>query len=52
MNLREEPAEPKLLEFMITVDLPIPPGEIMALEPQVVPATDFIQLNTDQRIIY
>ena len=41
MNLREELTEPKLLEFMITIDLPIPPGEITALEPQVVPATDF-----------
>ena len=52
MNLREELAEPKLLEFMITIDLLIPPGEITAPEPQVVPATDFAQLNTDQRIIH
>ena len=42
MNPREELAEPKILEFMVTIDLPIPPGEIMALEPQVVPATDFM----------
>ena len=41
MNLREESAEPKLLEFMVTIDLLILPGEIMAPEPQVVPATDF-----------
>ena len=33
MNLREEPAEPKLSEFMVIIDLPIPPGEIMASEP-------------------
>ena len=33
MNLREELAEIKLLEFMVTIDLPIPSGEIMALEP-------------------
>ena len=30
MNLREEPAEPKLLKFIITIDLPIPPREITA----------------------
>ena len=41
MNLREESAELKLLEFIIIIDLPVPPGEIMALESQVVPATDF-----------
>ena len=41
VNLREEPMEPKLLEFIITIDLPIPPREIIAPEPQVVPATDF-----------
>ena len=41
MNLWKEPIEPKLLEFMVIIDLPIPPGEIMAPEPQVVPATDF-----------
>ena len=41
MNLQEEPAEPKLLKFMVTINLPILPGEITALEPQVVPATDF-----------
>ena len=52
MNLQEEPTEPKLLEFIITIDLLIPPGEITAPEPQVVPATDFMQLNTDQRIIH
>ena len=33
INLREELAEPKLLEFMVTIDLPIPPGEITAPEP-------------------
>ena len=33
MNLREELTEPKLLEFMVTIDLPIPPGEITAPEP-------------------
>ena len=33
--------EPKVLEFMITIDLPIPLGEITAPESQVVPATDF-----------
>ena len=52
MNLREESAEFKLLEFMIIIDLLIPPGEITAPEPQVVPATDFAQLNADQRIIH
>ena len=31
----------KLLEFMVIINLLIPPGEIMALEPQMVPATDF-----------
>ena len=41
MDLREKPAELKLLEFIITIDLPILLGEITALEPQVVPATDF-----------
>ena len=41
MNLREEPVKPKLLEFIITINLLIPPGEITAPEPQVVPATDF-----------
>ena len=41
MNLREELAEPKLSEFMVTIDLLIPPGEIMAPEPQMVPATKF-----------
>ena len=33
--------EPKLSEFMVTIDLPIPPKKITAPEPQVVPATDF-----------
>ena len=33
MNLREELAELKILEFIIIVDLPIPPGEITAPEP-------------------
>ena len=42
MNLREDPAELKLSEFMVTIDLLIPPGEITAPEPQVVPATDFM----------
>ena len=32
MNLREELAEPKLLEFIVTIDLLIPPGEIIAPE--------------------
>ena len=41
MNLREELAEFKLSEFMVTINLLISPGEIMALESQVVPATDF-----------
>ena len=41
MNLREERIKPKLLEFIVTIDLPIPPGEITAPEPQVVPAIDF-----------
>ena len=52
MNLREEPTEPKLSEFIITIDLLIPPGEITAPELQMVPATDFTQLNADQRIIH
>ena len=34
--------EPKLLEFMVIINLPIPPGEITAPESQVVPATDFM----------
>ena len=42
MNIQEELTEPKLSEFMVTIGLPIPPGEITAPEPQVVPATDFI----------
>ena len=42
MNLQEELAEPKLSEFIIIIDLLIPPGEITAPEPQVVPATDFV----------
>ena len=33
MNLREEPAEPKLLKFMVTMNLLIPLGKITALEP-------------------
>ena len=33
MNLREELTELKLLEFMVIIDLPIPPGEITAPEP-------------------
>ena len=33
MNLREESAELKLLEFMVIIDLPISPGEITAPEP-------------------
>ena len=33
MNLQEELAKPKLLEFIITINLPIPPGEITAPEP-------------------
>ena len=33
MNLQEESAELKLSEFIITIDLPIPPGEISAPEP-------------------
>ena len=41
MNLREELAEPKLLEFMVIIDLLIILGEITAPEPQVVPATNF-----------
>ena len=41
MNLQKELVKLKLLKFMVTIDLPIPPGEITALEPQVVPATDF-----------
>ena len=52
MNLREELVKPKLSEFIITIDLPIPPGEITAPEPQMVPATDFAQLNLDQRMIH
>ena len=32
MNLREELAELKLLEFIVTIDLLIPPGEITVLE--------------------
>ena len=43
MKLREEPTELKLLEFMVTINLPIPLGEITASELQVVPATDFTQ---------
>ena len=42
MNLQEELTEPKLSEFMITIDLLIPPGEITAPESQVVPATNFM----------
>ena len=41
MNLQEEPAEPKLSEFMVTVNLPIPLRKITALKPQIVPVTDF-----------
>ena len=41
MNLREELIKPKLSEFIVTINLPIPLGEITAPEPQVVPATDF-----------
>ena len=33
MNLQEEPTEPKILEFMVTIDLLILPGEITAPEP-------------------
>ena len=44
--------ELKLLEFIITINLLIPPGEITAPEPQVVPATNFAQLNINQRIIH
>ena len=33
MNLREKLTEPKILEFMVIIDLPIPPGEITAPEP-------------------
>ena len=33
MNLREELTELKLLEFIVTIDLSIPPGEIMVPEP-------------------
>ena len=47
MNLREELTESKLSEFIIIIDLLIPSGEIMALEPQMVPATDFTKLNTN-----
>ena len=32
MNLQEELTKLKLLEFMITIDLLIPPGEITALK--------------------
>ena len=32
MNLRKELTEPKLLEFMVTIDLPSPLGEITAPE--------------------
>ena len=42
MNLREELMEFKISEFIIIINLLIPLGEIMALEPQVVPATDFM----------
>ena len=52
MKLQEEPTEPKLLKFMVTIDLPIPPKEITAPEPQVMPTTNFTQLNADQRIIH
>ena len=52
MNLQEETAELKLSEFIIIIDLPILPGKIMAPEPQMVPAIDFTQFNTDQRIIH
>ena len=41
MNLQEEPAKLKVLEFIITIDILILLGEITAPEPQVVPATDF-----------
>ena len=33
MNLREEPAEPKLSEFIVIINLLIPLGEITALKP-------------------
>ena len=33
MNLREELTELKLLEFMVIINVPIPPGKITALEP-------------------
>ena len=33
MNLREEPVKPKILEFMVTIDLLIPLREITAPEP-------------------
>ena len=33
MNLREELMKPKLLEFVVTINLIILPGEITALEP-------------------
>ena len=32
MNLQEEPMEPKLLKFIITINLPIPSGEIITLK--------------------
>ena len=32
MNVREEPAELKLLEFMVIIDLLIPSGKITAPE--------------------
>ena len=34
--------KPKLSEFIIIIDLLIPPGEITALELQLIPATDFM----------
>ena len=33
MNLREELTELKILEFIVTIDLPIPLGKITAPEP-------------------
>ena len=33
INLREELMEPKLLKLMVTINLLIPPGEIIAPEP-------------------
>ena len=52
VKLREEPKEPKISEFLVTVEGSPTPGDITMPDQQKVPATDLAQLTADQRGVH